>query len=206
MVLERLGQGVPGGGVVVPNGVEFTRFASNPVAWSDRSGVVYVGALDHRFDWDLVNFLAEKHPQEVFSLYGPRPSIARAVGRNIKLMGPVNYASLPDILRHHRVGILPLNSDPSNLGRSPMKLHEYLASGLRVVSSGTPAIAAHGYPDVHCYSSEAEANIALNAALAVPPTVAGVAATRAMDWSERAKLVLAACARMPRADGFDGTA
>lgn len=123
--------------VVVENGVEIARFLE-PSSRAARSGFVYVGALDSRFDFETLLELSRALPGETFDIYGPASRAAQeALGgaKNITVHGAIDYAAVPALLRRARVGLLPFTRSASNTGRSPMKLYEYLASGLVVLSS-----------------------------------------------------------------------
>lgn len=177
---------------VVGNGVEFAELSRGRRPWGERAGAVYVGALDRRFDWHTVRRLGVAHPGEVLDLYGPPPAAVPDLPANVRLRGPLDYAELPEVLGAHRVGLLPLNDDPTNDGRSPMKLFEYLAAGLTVLARATAPIASLGLADVHPYTDPAGAADTFGRALAGPPTGDGLEAARAMDWGARAALVLEA--------------
>ena len=181
---------------VVENGAEISHFAVPGPAWPDRRGAVYVGAIDRRFDWPTVLNLARSAPAVPIDIFGPLPNRPSELPANIQLRGPVDYADLPKTLVRYRVGLLPLSDEPTNSGRSPMKLYEYLASGLNVVTRATGPITARGLQDVHSYAHPVSAVAAYRRALQDEPTGDGAAAAALMDWSQRARLVLAACAEM----------
>ncbi|WP_111768603.1 glycosyltransferase [Nakamurella deserti] len=193
-----LAQGFGGPTAVVPNGVDLELFGSADAAAAGtaRRGAVYVGALDGRFDWDAVAAVARAAPNEPVDVHGPGPGSRPALPPNVVVHGPVDYARVPGILAAHRVGLLPLNDDPTNEGRSPMKLFEYLAAGLAVVARATPALTAHRLTDVHTYRSAGDAGDAFRAAVAAPPSPAGRAAAATMSWGSRAELVLDAATAM----------
>jgi hypothetical protein len=95
---------------------------------------VYVGALDRRFDWPTVAGLARSAPTVRIDIFGPAASRPPSLPANVFLPGPVDYTDLPRTLARYRVGLLPLSDEETNIGRSPMKLYEYLASGLNVLT------------------------------------------------------------------------
>jgi teichuronic acid biosynthesis glycosyltransferase TuaH len=181
---------------VVENGVDLDHFRPQPVPWRQRRGAVYVGALDARFAWDDVIDLANAHPAERIDLYGPNPGRPPALPPNVTLRGSVSYEHVPSMLATYRVGVIPLKRGPTNDARSPMKLFEYLASGLSVVALATRSISAHGISDVHTYTDRATCRLAFERALTVPPNGSGVAAAAAMSWSARAQMVLRASEEM----------
>jgi teichuronic acid biosynthesis glycosyltransferase TuaH len=139
---------------VIPNGVDVRHFSTPS---PDRADVaVYVGALDSRFDSDAIVTLAEAFPAWRFDVYGPGQADLVRHPANIFVRGSLEYARLPSVLAAARIGLLPLSSDDANAGRSPMKLYEYLASGLSVLSSSTPTIRQNDEACLLTYSSQDE--------------------------------------------------
>ncbi len=170
--------------VVIENGVEFERFAL-PELGPHGNGVVYLGALDNRFDWGLVDRLAEKFPEIPFVVAGPLGRHPALRSPNVKIVGAVPYETAPELLRRFAVGILPLADVPANEGRSPMKYYEYLASGLSVVATRVPALAERTDPNVWLYSDDAGAVSALSQALGASQLQRqlGVEAARQKSWA-----------------------
>ncbi|PXA68669.1 glycosyltransferase family protein [Cryobacterium arcticum] len=178
--------------MTIENGVEFGRFAVSPAA--GRSGAVYVGALDDRFDWDAVRQFALAAPDAPVRLAGPVDSAPSDLPPNVALLGSVPYSEVPSLLAQARVGLLPLSDSPSNRGRSPMKLFEYLAAGLLVVSKETPVIAARNLPGVKTYrTAEEGARIYATEHRRDGTNAAGVEAARLQDWSAKADAVEKFC-------------
>jgi hypothetical protein len=177
---------------VVENGAQISHFSGTDRDWGQRQGSVYVGAVDHRFDWPTIRELARHRPDERMDIFSPQPGNPPDLPDNVRVRGSIDYADLPQLLSGYRVGLLPLNDDPTNDGRSPMKLYEYLASGLNVVCRSTRAISARPLQDVHCYSDQHSAVTAFDAGLRSAPTGDGAAAAAQMDWPQRARLVLEA--------------
>lgn len=97
--------------------------------------VVYVGAIDHRFDIASTVGLAQRLPSLEVLLYGPEtiPFPADAP-ENLHRMGPLPYDRLPAVLQHCDAAILPLTDLAENHGRSPMKFYEYRAAGVPIAA------------------------------------------------------------------------
>jgi teichuronic acid biosynthesis glycosyltransferase TuaH len=176
---------------VIPNGVEYSRFVAVDAA-AARAGAVYVGALDSRFDWRAVVAMARAFPDLEISLVGPVASPVPDLPANIQLRGPMHYAQIPRFLARFSIGLLPLSADPSNAGRSPMKLFEYLAAGLYVVATGVRALTSRtDLPGCFFYSDESDASVALERAVSTDGiNAAGMESARAQDWREKAVQVL----------------
>ncbi len=129
-----------------PNGVNFEHFSRGdrtiPAEFNEISGpiVLYVGALDFWFDFELINYAAEKLPRISFVLIGqPNQARARLRGKNnIHLLGTREFAELPGFMHNADVGIIPFNAQdfPELIHAvNPLKLYEYMACGLPVVAT-----------------------------------------------------------------------
>lgn len=192
--LEQVTQGTgwSGPATVIENGVEFDRFAHQPAS-AERAGVVYLGALDARFDWDLVADVARTLPDVPFTIAGPRLDSAPPLPPNVSLIGAIPYEQAPRLLARHSVGILPLSDHPGNAGRSPMKYYEYLAAGLSVVARSSDELSRRADTNVHLYRDAQGAARAVIAALAAGEAAraAGRRAARGMAWDDRAQRLLA---------------
>lgn len=191
-----------GAEIVIENGVEFEHFESARRA-KRGNGVVYLGALDDRFDWVIVKVLAEAFPHERFTLAGPLARPRTDMPSNVRLIGGVAYSEAPQLLVEHAVGVLPLSDHPGNAGRSPMKYYEYLASGLPVLARSSEAMVSRGTPNVWLYESPAAAVDLLKSALSADTQTreAGVDAARFYSWRDRAtRLVDFASNLSPRSD------
>jgi teichuronic acid biosynthesis glycosyltransferase TuaH len=131
--------------LVLPNGVDVGRF-SGAEERGNGAAAVYVGALDERFDWSWVTAVAARAPEVAIRLAGPiavRPP--PDLPANVELLGPVAYEDTPTLMRSAQFGLLPFTVTPLNRARSPMKMFEYLASGLTVLA---PRGCVAGYDDV----------------------------------------------------------
>lgn len=172
--------------LVLENGVELNRFF--PGNTEPGFACVYVGALDHRFDWATLAELARSTPEERFAIAGPRSSARPALPDNVHMVGPIRYEEVPSLLRAARVGLLPFTDTPLNAGRSPMKLNEYLASGLAVVARATPTVSAEERAGVYTYDSIDTARAALARALQHPtPNLGGVLRAQEQGWTAKAE-------------------
>jgi teichuronic acid biosynthesis glycosyltransferase TuaH len=174
------------------NGVDYARFARGDEG--PGSGLVYLGALDKRFDWALVTALARRFPNTTLAIVGPPgDGVPDGLPENVELVGPVPYEQAPEALRRAAVGLLPFSDDPSNQGRSPMKYYEYLAAGLYVVARSSPTLEARSAPGVWLYNDEAGAvrsvEEALHAAVAARNDAGRVAAA-AHSWEAIARDML----------------
>jgi glycosyltransferase involved in cell wall biosynthesis len=159
---------------------------------------VYIGALDARLDFVMIRELCLAIPQLTVILIGPLlnpPPQALSCLRNLLLLGPRSYDSIPAFLQHAEVGLLPLTSHPSNAGRSPMKLYEYGAAGLCVVAISTPELSRRALPFVALAKDTGEFIAHVKAVLDNPQLLAdkrraAKEISGRMDWSGIAKRLL----------------
>lgn len=163
--------------LLLENGVDFEHF-STPTGEPEslraipRPRVAYVGALDFRFDHQLLGRMAKRFPDVHFVLIGEGLGASRitALGRpNIHLFGPRLYRDVPGYLQHSDAGLLPMTDSVANSGRSPMKLYEYGAAGLPVLARRTRELARRHEDFVELFSNEEEALRGLEKLLSRPP-------------------------------------
>jgi hypothetical protein len=103
---------------------------SNPAI--NRHGMIYVGALDSRIDWSLIQNIAKNPKFEFLHIYGlPKPKVA--LPDRVTYLGLIPHKETFKIYSKFKFGILPYQFSPQNNCRSPMKLYEYIVSGLIVL-------------------------------------------------------------------------
>jgi glycosyltransferase involved in cell wall biosynthesis len=129
----------------VPNGVNVGNFLeSNSEVPGEylkisKPRVVYVGALDEWFDYDLMNYVSKQLPEVSFVIIGPEKMAKERLyeSSNIHILGRRKYESIPAYLKNADVGIIPFNTRkyPKLVNSiNPIKLYEYMACGLPVIS------------------------------------------------------------------------
>lgn len=143
---------------VEENGVDLRHFSApqppHPaLACLQRPRFVYVGALDFRLDVEALRALGDiPNISVIVAGAGPKVEAVRALS-HVTYIGPVSYDELPSVLQHCDVGLLPTNEAPANEGRSPMKIYEYLASGMSVLARSTTELRRREMQNVVLYES-----------------------------------------------------
>jgi glycosyltransferase involved in cell wall biosynthesis len=163
-------------GLVLINGVDFDLFSTAQACPPEYSGnprkkCVYVGALDFRFDFDALFSLGQSRPDLDFYIIGvaaPDAITRFAVLNNVMFIGSRQYRLVPAYLQHADVGLLPIRATSANMGRSPMKLYEYLAAGIPVVALQTDELRRRKLQRVYSYDSNTTLLQALATALQEP--------------------------------------
>jgi len=139
--------------LLLPHGVDFEHFnaacgkTERPVELKGipQPIIGFFGAISAWVDLDLLVELATLRPQWSFVLIGPVDTDASVLQGvpNIHLPGKVPYARLPEYAACFDVGIIPFQVNDLTKSVNPLKLFEYLALGLPVVSSFMPEVAKY---------------------------------------------------------------
>ena len=150
---------------VMPNGIRFAEFSRGvvppPEEYREMTGpiAVYVGAFGGWVDVDLIVHCARARPDMNFVLIGPSGAISQRFSniRNVHLIGARDRAQLISYLRYAHVGLIPFDHKRF---RSlvdhvhPLKLYEYLACGLPVVSTSWLELKSFSHPAMLCETNE----------------------------------------------------
>jgi glycosyltransferase involved in cell wall biosynthesis len=102
----------------------------------------FFGLLDNRMDWDLVASLVERRPEWTFVFIGNAQVPLMGLTRfgNFRHVPAVPYEELPGHAAAFDVAILPYVVNVSTAGISPLKLKEYLALDIPVVTTPLPGV------------------------------------------------------------------
>ncbi len=145
----------------IPNGVQmehFQRFERkqkyDEIFQKLQKPIIgYIGTIQNRVDFSLINTMAKLRPSWTFVLVGPtwpvyfkkfRPTPKEfkniKKNKNVILLGPISYTYIPQVIRKFQVGVIPHKIDLFVRSMNPMKMYDYLACGKPVVSTLVPGI------------------------------------------------------------------
>jgi len=138
---------------LVPHGVDNEHFArarqpATPIAPELvnllRPIVGFWGSIHDWVDLDIIEHMARRHPEWSIVLVG-RVAVdvsALVTLPNVHLLSGRPYASLPSYAKGFSAAILPFKINRLTDSVNPIKLREYLAAGLPVVSTPLPEVKA----------------------------------------------------------------
>jgi glycosyltransferase involved in cell wall biosynthesis len=181
--------------VIVRHGVDFDHFrkALDPetgvpaeIANLPRPVIGFFGLIADWVDLDLMAYVAKQFPEGSLVLLGKATTDTSVLERlpNAHLLGRKTYESLPAYCKGFDVALMPFRINELTLNANPLKVREYLAAGLPVVSTAIPEVEVLGLcrigRDRDSFVSE------IRAALVDPgPSVARSEAIRNESWDAR---------------------
>jgi glycosyltransferase involved in cell wall biosynthesis len=151
------------------HGVDYAHFTKSchqlltlptDIAKLKRPILGFWGELNESLDYELLRNIAESRPAWSIVLIG-RANIAgskklRVIKDlpNVYLLGPKAFSILPQYAAYFDIALIPKNMSELSLNMNPLKLREYLAAGIPVVSAPLPEVL--GYKDVVKFATTAD--------------------------------------------------
>jgi len=187
--------------ILVPHGVDYDHFSRAvsddlpvpaDVAGIPRPRLGFFGLLRDWVDLDLLAEVARRRPEWHFVLLGdstvdltPYQALP-----NMHFLGRKPYADLPAYCRQFDVGLIPFKLNELTRAVNPIKLREYLAAGVPVVSTPLPEVERY-VPLVEIAATADEFTAAIARALAADPAqrIARSGAMREERWGEKVEVL-----------------
>lgn len=136
---------------LVPNGVDPERFGAVSTATGPPT-IGYFGKIGRRVDDALVRSVATALPEFRFVFAGPvleRSTRSALSGLpNVEFLGDVPYARAADTLASFDVGWVPHGVEKGQVGGDAIKIYEYRAAGLPVVTTPIIGVVERPMPGV----------------------------------------------------------
>lgn len=140
--------------VLAPHGVDVALFrtASDPslpiapeAQGLQRPVIGFYGLIEEWIDLDLIADLARQRPEWTFLMIGRLAVDATRLKAlpNVIFTGPQPYRTLPNWAKAFDVAIVPYRLTRQVVNSAPLKLREYLATGVPVVAVPAPEIERH---------------------------------------------------------------
>ena len=129
---------------VAHNGIDLGRFKviSENVSLPEEINpkiVGYVGTImQNRIDFDLVKYLAKNNPNASFVFIGPiwkNVDISTFKNSNVHFLGKKPYKEIPALMKKFDAAIIPHKITDLTRSMDPMKVYEYLAANVPIVST-----------------------------------------------------------------------
>lgn len=185
----------------LPQGVNYAHFAEPRSEPADLAGIPrprigFAGSVSTQCDIALLARLAKTFADASLVLVGPvsldSGSLEQLHRPNIHLLGVRSYDDLPAYVQHFDVGIIPYLLSAWTVAVDPLKLLEYLAAGLPVVTTSIPE--AYKYADTVAVAADADAFVAaVREAIGTNREASrsrGQALAREHTWERRADTLL----------------
>lgn len=151
--------------------------------------LIYVGSLDSRFDYESLAYLGYSIPSLTIDIYGPKPDTPSLtkIPSNVIFHGPIEYEKLPSIYSKYDAALILMVDSKANHGRSPMKIYEYLASGLPVIARSTTELQSRNIENLYLYKSGDELVGLINE---IKLFIDNVVELKKHSWKSKAKLLV----------------
>lgn len=100
----------------------------------------YYGAIADWFDFDLLKTVVKNNPQWEFVVIGPENENTKQLMAfdNFTYVPSISYADIPSYAQCWDVATIPFKINNVTLGTSPVKMFEYMAMGLPIVTTPMP--------------------------------------------------------------------
>jgi len=125
---------------LVKNGADIGLFSTafNKIP-PEKNTVGFIGSIDDRLDYDLLEYLAASMPETVFQFIGrvvdEKAKLRLEKMANVQFLGAKKLEELPGYVKEFSAGIIPFVKNEFTKGIYPLKINEYLAAGIPVVST-----------------------------------------------------------------------
>ena len=180
---------------LIENGADVNLFGQANIDRTnrERKTIGYMGAIDNRLNLDLLEQCFRRFPNFRFLMVGrvPDPALSERLSQfeNVELAGAHPPKELPNWVSQMDVGLIPFQRNLQTHAIYPMKINEYLAAGLPVVSTNFADLRVFGSvisvcPDADSFMTAIETSLTQTDPVSVQQRVA---LARANSWENRGR-------------------
>jgi glycosyltransferase involved in cell wall biosynthesis len=137
--------------VIIRHGVDFDHFSravdpntkvAEDIRDLPRPVIGFFGLIADWVDLELMADVAKKFSSGSMVLVGKATTDTSVLEKlpNVHLLGQKSYESLPSYCKGFDVGLLPFRINELTLNANPLKVREYIAAGMPVVSTAIPEV------------------------------------------------------------------
>ncbi|HZJ85059.1 MAG TPA: glycosyltransferase [Syntrophomonadaceae bacterium] len=130
---------------LVPNGCDYDHFANfihgRPAEIAHLTGPIigYIGVVATWVDVELIARVADSYPDCNIVVVGPLYNVSEVPDRpNIHWLGFKPYEQLPAFAQSFDVGLIPFKASSMTEAVNPIKMWEYMATGMPIVTTNLP--------------------------------------------------------------------
>jgi glycosyltransferase involved in cell wall biosynthesis len=157
----------------------------------------FFGLIADWVDLELMAEVAKRYPNGSMVLVGKATTDTSVLEQlpNVHLLGRKPYASLPAYCKGFDVALMPFRINELTLNANPLKVREYIAAGLPVVSTAIPEVEVLGL----CRIGRDHPSFIQEVELALQdpgPSVARSESIRSESWGARVDELRASLARL----------
>ncbi len=132
--------------VIVSNGVDyklFSGFLNKKEALDIKKRIIYIGNVSYWFDLELIRKVADSFKDYEITIIGFASKEALKIFQkipNLAFVGKLKQEQIVPILTESSVAIIPFKVNDLTKSTDPLKVYEYLAAGVPVVSTPVGSI------------------------------------------------------------------
>lgn len=120
--------------VCIKNGVNLEHFSQGPIEKQKSKKLGYLGAFDNRIDLGLLKKVAESFSEHSIEVLG-RVKVTHDLPSNVVFLGSKPQEDLAETVAGWDVALIPFVKNEFTKMIYPLKINEYLATGIPVVTT-----------------------------------------------------------------------
>jgi len=180
--------------IFLPNAVDYAHFSKVQLRQRVQREKVKVGFVGALYDWidiELLKFILTERPEWQLVAIGPSHGINMdnlQKHKNFHWLGSKEYQELPKFMAKFDVCIIPFLINEVTENANPIKMWEYMATGLPIVSTDIPEV--RKFSDIIYIARDKKHFVEqIETALGTTSSNKQILIARANDWSSRVRIL-----------------